>query len=151
MMNKTRVLRRRLRTALFSRWNAAPAGVRRASPLVMVLLIGLFIGSTLFGRNPQVPADGDDGIRAADSDDGRGDGVEWTCAMHPQVRQPGPGTCPICGMNLIPVAMPDEDGEHGQMPRLAVSERAAALMQVQVWPVERGGASGDVRLSGTIG
>jgi Cu(I)/Ag(I) efflux system membrane fusion protein len=30
-------------------------------------------------------------------------GGEWTCSMHPQVRQPGPGQCPICGMNLIRV------------------------------------------------
>lgn len=29
--------------------------------------------------------------------------TEWTCSMHPQVRQPGPGTCPICSMKLIPV------------------------------------------------
>jgi membrane fusion protein, copper/silver efflux system len=150
-MNKIRVLSRRVRTVVLRRWNAAPAGVRRASPLVVVLLIGLVIGSTIFGRNVHAPTDGDDGIRAADSDDGRGDGVEWTCAMHPQIRQPGPGTCPICGMSLIPVAMPDEDGAYGRMPRLAVSERAAALMQVQVWPVERRGATGDVRLSGTIG
>jgi membrane fusion protein, copper/silver efflux system len=28
----------------------------------------------------------------------------WTCSMHPQIRRPGPGQCPICGMNLIPVA-----------------------------------------------
>jgi Cu(I)/Ag(I) efflux system membrane fusion protein len=27
----------------------------------------------------------------------------WTCSMHPQVRLPAPGQCPICGMNLIPV------------------------------------------------
>lgn len=25
----------------------------------------------------------------------------WTCSMHPQVRLPRPGPCPICGMNLI--------------------------------------------------
>lgn len=30
-------------------------------------------------------------------------GGEWTCSMHPQVRQPGPGQCPICGMKLVPV------------------------------------------------
>ncbi len=29
--------------------------------------------------------------------------TEYTCAMHPQIRQPEPGTCPICGMELIPV------------------------------------------------
>jgi len=26
----------------------------------------------------------------------------WTCPMHPQIRQEGPGTCPICGMALEP-------------------------------------------------
>jgi membrane fusion protein, copper/silver efflux system len=27
----------------------------------------------------------------------------YTCSMHPSVRQAGPGKCPICGMDLIPV------------------------------------------------
>ncbi len=27
----------------------------------------------------------------------------WTCSMHPSVRQSGPGKCPICGMDLVPV------------------------------------------------
>ena len=26
----------------------------------------------------------------------------WTCPMHPEVRQDGPGQCPECGMNLAP-------------------------------------------------
>ncbi len=29
-------------------------------------------------------------------------GAIYTCPMHPQVRQPGPGSCPICGMALEP-------------------------------------------------
>ncbi|QDT52762.1 Cation efflux system protein CusB precursor [Caulifigura coniformis] len=28
----------------------------------------------------------------------------WTCSMHPQIRLPNPGPCPICGMQLIPVS-----------------------------------------------
>lgn len=28
----------------------------------------------------------------------------WTCSMHPQIRLPQPGNCPICGMALIPVS-----------------------------------------------
>jgi Cu(I)/Ag(I) efflux system membrane fusion protein len=27
----------------------------------------------------------------------------WTCGMHPEVIQDEPGTCPICGMNLVPM------------------------------------------------
>jgi Cu+-exporting ATPase len=29
--------------------------------------------------------------------------AEYTCPMHPEVRQKGPGSCPICGMALEPV------------------------------------------------
>ncbi len=28
----------------------------------------------------------------------------WTCSMHPQIKLPKPGLCPICNMNLIPVS-----------------------------------------------
>ena len=30
-------------------------------------------------------------------------GTIWTCPMHPQIRQVGPGSCPICGMALEPL------------------------------------------------
>jgi P-type Cu+ transporter len=30
--------------------------------------------------------------------------LQYTCPMHPEVRQPGPGSCPKCGMSLEPVA-----------------------------------------------
>ena len=28
----------------------------------------------------------------------------WTCSMHPQIRLPNPGPCPLCGMQLIPIS-----------------------------------------------
>ena len=31
--------------------------------------------------------------------------IDYTCPMHPEVRQPGPGNCPKCGMALEPVAV----------------------------------------------
>jgi Cu2+-exporting ATPase len=27
----------------------------------------------------------------------------YTCPMHPEVVQEGPGSCPICGMDLVPM------------------------------------------------
>ncbi|MBI4985969.1 MAG: heavy metal translocating P-type ATPase [Rhodocyclales bacterium] len=36
--------------------------------------------------------------------------AEYTCPMHPEVRQAGPGTCPKCGMALEPV-LPELGGE----------------------------------------
>jgi Cu+-exporting ATPase len=38
------------------------------------------------------------------------EGTVYTCPMHPQIRQPVPGNCPICGMTLEP-AMPSLDEE----------------------------------------
>jgi Cu(I)/Ag(I) efflux system membrane fusion protein len=64
----------------------------------------------------------------------------YTCSMHPQVRSSDPnGKCPICGMDLIPVPLDDGDGgeEEGEAPRLRVTARAAALMQIEVRRVER--------------
>jgi P-type Cu+ transporter len=37
-------------------------------------------------------------------------GTIWTCPMHPQIRQAGPGSCPICGMALEPLEPTLEDG-----------------------------------------
>src|SRR5712692_7776169 len=31
------------------------------------------------------------------------EGTEYTCPMHPEVREVGPGSCPVCGMALEPV------------------------------------------------
>lgn len=33
--------------------------------------------------------------------------TDWTCPMHAEVNSPDPGTCPTCGMTLIPCAKTD--------------------------------------------
>lgn len=46
--------------------------------------------------------------------------VEYTCPMHPEVRQFGPGNCPKCGMSLEPVSatlQEDDDSEFRSMRR----------------------------------
>ena len=47
-------------------------------------------------------------------------GSVYTCPMHPEIRQDGPGSCPICGMSLEPLvqdADADPDGELRDMTR----------------------------------
>ena len=39
----------------------------------------------------------------------------YTCPMHPQIRQPGPGHCPICGMTLEPVMPALDDGDDPEL------------------------------------
>ncbi len=39
----------------------------------------------------------------------------WTCPMHAQIRQPGPGVCPICGMALEPEAPSLDDAPNPEL------------------------------------
>jgi Cu+-exporting ATPase len=38
------------------------------------------------------------------------EGTIYTCPMHPEIRQPGPGACPICGMALEPETVSLDEG-----------------------------------------
>jgi Cu+-exporting ATPase len=40
---------------------------------------------------------------------------EYTCPMHPEVVQAGPGSCPICGMALEPLAVSAEEEENSEL------------------------------------
>ena len=46
---------------------------------------------------------------------GNTSGIVYTCPMHPEIRQQGPGNCPICGMALEPEAMTGEEGENPEL------------------------------------
>ncbi|MCB0636082.1 MAG: efflux RND transporter periplasmic adaptor subunit, partial [Lewinella sp.] len=72
----------------------------------------------------------------------------WTCSMHPQIRQNEPGQCPICGMDLIPLA----ENSSSDPLVLEMTTEAAKLAQVQTTVVGAGaGASGrTLRLSGKV-
>jgi Cu(I)/Ag(I) efflux system membrane fusion protein len=63
----------------------------------------------------------------------------WTCSMHPQVRLPAPGRCPICGMNLIPVSRLEAEQAH-------VEQRAG----VETEAVERRELFKEVRTVGKL-
>ncbi|MFG0318086.1 MAG: heavy metal-binding domain-containing protein, partial [Planctomycetota bacterium JB042] len=39
----------------------------------------------------------------------------YTCPMHPEVVQDGPGTCPKCGMALEPTGVPDDDADDPEL------------------------------------
>ncbi|MBN2183062.1 MAG: efflux RND transporter periplasmic adaptor subunit [Sedimentisphaerales bacterium] len=69
----------------------------------------------------------------------------WTCSMHPQVRQPKPGKCPICFMDLIPLEK-DEIAE----AIIDFSDAAVKLMQIETSPVERKYVTAKIRMVGKI-
>jgi Cu(I)/Ag(I) efflux system membrane fusion protein len=70
--------------------------------------------------------------------------------MHPQIRLPEPGQCPICGMDLIPVSVEGGDDAGAAMRTFTTSEAAKQLMQVRTSPVERRFVTADVRMVGKV-
>jgi Cu(I)/Ag(I) efflux system membrane fusion protein len=76
----------------------------------------------------------------------------WTCSMHPQVRLPKPGKCPICSMPLVPAAMPKKsaDNQAGGESMLELSEHARAMASVETVLVERRKLSREIRAVGKV-
>jgi Cu(I)/Ag(I) efflux system membrane fusion protein len=107
---------------------------------VAMLIAGLWIGRSQLGR--QSPDDGHDHGAAYIVP------TIWTCSMHPQIQQPEPGRCPICGMDLIPLA---EDNFADEGPRvLKMSESAKALAEIATTRVIRTSPKVEVRMIGKI-
>src|SRR5215468_8155101 len=73
-------------------------------------------------------------------------GTIYTCPMHPQIRQPGPGSCPICGMALEPEVA---TAEAGPSPERVDMERRVWIglaLAVPVVVLEMGGHIADLHL-----
>ena len=68
-----------------------------------------------------------------------GKGVEYTCPMHPQVRQMGPGHCPICGMALEPVLAAAEPGESPELRDMTRRFWIGTALTAPVFALEMGG------------
>ncbi|MFA6292913.1 MAG: efflux RND transporter periplasmic adaptor subunit [Victivallales bacterium] len=73
---------------------------------------------------------------------------DWTCSMHPQIRQQKAGNCPICGMDLIPVNV-TAGGKAGKA-ELKLSDEAVKLAEIETVPVQRKFVSAEIMMLGKI-
>jgi Cu+-exporting ATPase len=67
------------------------------------------------------------------------DQAEYTCPMHPQVRQIGPGDCPICGMALEPVLATGESGDSPELRDMTKRFWIGTALTLPVFALEMGG------------
>jgi Cu(I)/Ag(I) efflux system membrane fusion protein len=112
---------------------------RYVVPVVAVLLIVLVIALSGRRDGPEPGATTGAGETAP---------TTWICPMHPQIQQPEPGDCPICGMDLVPIETEEEEDEGER--RLTVSEAGRKLMEIRTSPVERKSVGVEVRLLGRV-
>jgi len=63
----------------------------------------------------------------------------YTCPMHPQVRQLGPGSCPICGMALEPLTATADSGPNPELADMSRRFWVALVLTAPVFALEMGG------------
>lgn len=68
-----------------------------------------------------------------------GQEIDYTCPMHPQIRQKGPGHCPICGMALEPVVATAETGESPELRDMTRRFWIGTALTLPVFALEMGG------------
>jgi Cu+-exporting ATPase len=66
-------------------------------------------------------------------------GAIYTCPMHPEVRQEGPGSCPICGMALEPETVTAEAPVNHELIDFTRRLWVAAVLTLPVFALEMGG------------
>ncbi len=67
------------------------------------------------------------------------EGIIYTCPMHPQIRQTGPGTCPICGMALEPLEVAAEAGPNPELIDMRRRFWIGLALTIPVFALEMGG------------
>jgi Cu+-exporting ATPase len=82
------------------------------------------------------PQDSDDA--APRNQDVNEDAAEWTCPMHPEVRRPGPGSCPICGMALEPVTVTADTGPSPELADMSRRFWVATALTIPIVILEMG-------------
>lgn len=103
---------------------------------IILLTAGFVLGWLIFG-----------GERSSTHDHTSEAATEYTCSMHPQIRQQGPGKCPLCGMDLIPVS--SAGGSSNPFVHEMTPE-AMALANIQTTKVKSVSATNELTLTGKV-
>ncbi len=117
--------------------------------VVGAFLLGYFVAGE---RHSTAPVAKQDPALSSQEKQPQEDQVIWTCSMHPQIRLPAPGKCPICFMDLIPVKKDAKTGdvEAVSLRQITLSPEAKKLAEVAVEPVVRRSVAVETRMVGKV-
>ncbi len=77
-------------------------------------------------------------------------GAIYTCPMHPQIRQAGPGSCPICGMALEPLKVTAEAAPNHELKDMSRRFWIGLALALPVFLLEMGSHVLGMRLNGLL-
>ncbi|NEX20836.1 efflux RND transporter periplasmic adaptor subunit [Thiorhodococcus mannitoliphagus] len=119
-----------------------------------------FIGATLTGCDQPTPQDGEtaDSILQSSAQETALEHAAkhldptYICPMHPNIVQDHPGTCPICGMDLVEKRMTPKPAQPqvDAHPEVALSGAMVQSLGVRTAEVERGALRREVRAVGRV-
>jgi Cu(I)/Ag(I) efflux system membrane fusion protein len=112
--------------------------------IIITLILGIILGKFFFG-NAAVSHDGHDHETAESSEPST-----YTCSMHPQIKQEGPGLCPICAMDLVPLKSMQSDDENVNPAEIQMTASAIELASIQTVIVGYGTAEKSLHLLGKV-
>ena len=116
---------------------------------LITLAIGLGLGYLLFGGQDGAGRDGKSSVSTAATD--TPSETTYTCSMHPQIRQPEPGICPICEMDLIPVSKDGKSSVSSDPLVFTMTREAARLANIQTTKLDATGSERiEVPVSGRL-
>lgn len=106
----------------------------------ITLVIGLLMGWLFFGSENENTSE--------EQNQEHTENQIWTCSMHPQIRLPEPGQCPICGMDLI--TLNNESSSDENPLEVKMSPTAMQLANVQTMIISKQKPIKQVRMNGKV-
>jgi P-type Cu+ transporter len=91
------------------------------------------------GCQTKFVADPERYLKPAEEPDPAIPGVIYTCPMHPEIRQDGPGSCPICGMALEPETVAAEAPPNHELIDFTRRFWVGLVLTLPVFALEMGG------------
>jgi Cu(I)/Ag(I) efflux system membrane fusion protein len=105
---------------------------------LITLILGVLLGALFFGG---------DSKEEVQKTEIAAEVAVWTCSMHPQIRQSEPGDCPICGMDLIPLA---SDNDAADLDAISMSESAMIIAGISTYIVGTTDGIKEISVNGKI-
>ena len=129
-------------------WNTL-SNLPQRQKVALAVVIGILIGVILHWSFSPARQAHEERVVTSSGEQRPEAATVWTCSMHPQIRMPKPGLCPICNMKLIPLRE-EAGGEMSTMREFTTSEYAKALMDIETATVERKFATAQIRMVGKV-